>query len=515
MNLLADPVFRADPGGVRVTLPGLFAAMARSEVWSLAALRPHQRPAWHTFCVQLATLALWTDGREAPPEDEATWQALLRGLTPDHADDAPWCLAVDDPARPAFLQPPAVTALTWQPAPTPDALDLLITSRNHDLKQAVAAEAAPEDWAYALVSLQTAEGYGGAGNHGIARMNGGSSSRPCLGLAPAGDKDHTVDLSAWWAHDVARLLTLRAAGEGGGVGPPGGPALLWLLAWPEGGQLDPRKLDPLFIEVCRRVRLARTGDGFTASRATSKAPRIDAKSYKGNLGDPWTPVHAKDGKAFTLAGRDFSYRTLNELLFSGDWRLPPLAVPGPTERGDRLLIAEALSRGNSKTEGFKSRVVRVPGKVLHRYQTKTAGELAKVQWNEIDVFYKALGKALALVAADGDHDAVKSPHYNLAKPAQQRFDRAADAIFYPNLWHRLALKDDAAASGEDEAEARDAFLRALLTTAERELKAALPAMPCAATRRPRAEVRARRAFWLSIWKNYDHLSSKEHADAAA
>ena len=62
---------------------------------------------------------------------------------------------------------------------------MLITSRNHDLKQNVARQAEPEDWVFALVSLQTSEGYGGSGNQGIARMNGGSSSRPMLGLAPA------------------------------------------------------------------------------------------------------------------------------------------------------------------------------------------------------------------------------------------------------------------------------------------------------------------------------------------
>jgi len=68
------------------------------------------------------------------------------------------------------------------PVSTPDALDLLITSRNHDLKQAVARQAEAEDWILALVSLQTCEGFGGAKNYGIVRMNGGSSSRSLLAL---------------------------------------------------------------------------------------------------------------------------------------------------------------------------------------------------------------------------------------------------------------------------------------------------------------------------------------------
>ena len=58
-------------------------------------------------------------------------------------------------------------------------------------------------------------------------------------------------------------------------------------------------------------------------------------------------------------------------MFSGDWAVPLLARPGNDETGDMLLVAEALSRGNSKTEGFKSRVVPVPGKVLPFFSTET------------------------------------------------------------------------------------------------------------------------------------------------
>ena len=66
----------------------------------------------------------------------------------------------------------------------PDELDVLITAKNHDLKRSAGRPGAAQDWIFALVSLQTGEGYGGSGNHGIARMNGGSSSRLMLGLAP-------------------------------------------------------------------------------------------------------------------------------------------------------------------------------------------------------------------------------------------------------------------------------------------------------------------------------------------
>ena len=200
MNLITDPILTLSSGD-RVSLPTLFAAMARGQVRSFPALRPHQRPAWHMFLAQLGALALWSAGRNDLPENAADWVGNLRRLTQNHRDDAPWRLIVEEPGKPAFLQPPDPGGLKWSTIATPDALDLLITSRNHDLKQAAASHAAAEDWVFALVSLQTSEGYGGNGNHGIARMNGGSSSRPMLGLAPGRDGEISVDPSAWWARD--------------------------------------------------------------------------------------------------------------------------------------------------------------------------------------------------------------------------------------------------------------------------------------------------------------------------
>ena len=287
MTLLADPILTL-AGGDRVTLPALFAALAGGRVRGFPALRPHQRPAWHMFLVQLGALALWKHMPAARlprevPSDPDSWAAALRGLTPNHADDSPWRLVVEDDAQPAFMQPPAPTGLKWSTVSTPDELDLLITSRNHDLKQRVAHHAAAEDWIFALVSLQTTEGYGGKGNQGIARMNGGSSSRPLLGLAPVAEQGTAIDPAAWWMRDVVRLLALRADGPDSAVGAPGGPALLWCHEWPEGRQLDVRTLDPWFIEVCRRIRLS-DEDAISARRSTSKATAHRREAVQGSGG---------------------------------------------------------------------------------------------------------------------------------------------------------------------------------------------------------------------------------------
>lgn len=243
------------------------------------ALRPHQRPAWHMFLCQLSALALDRADRSDLPVTEDEWRALLLALT--DLDPAPWAL-VGPEDRPAFMQPPAAPGLSWSQIETPDALDLLITARNHDLKGQVARRSAAEDWIFALVSLQTSEGYGGAGNHGIARMNGGSSSRAMLALAPGeGMIPHP---SRWWRRDVLRLLELRAEGEEKAPGRAGGPALLWCLPWPERQQLALADLDPWFIEACRRVRLDETDGAITARRTTTKASRIDAKDWRGSWG---------------------------------------------------------------------------------------------------------------------------------------------------------------------------------------------------------------------------------------
>ncbi|MDG1117623.1 MAG: hypothetical protein P8N72_10905 [Flavimaricola sp.] len=487
-NLLTTPILAVSPKG-KHSLPGVLAAMARDEVRGYPAQRPHQRAAWHMFLVQLAALALWTAGRDDLPETEEDWCALLLTLTDN--DAGPWVLAGPDD-KPAFLQPPAPKGLKWTQVETPDALDLLITSRNHDVKQKIARSAEPQDWVFALVSLQTSEGYGGAGNNGIARMNGGSSSRPFLGIAPATRQSRTPDPSAWWARDVGRLLTLRAEGCSIAPGTPGGPALLWCVNWPEGNQLDLTRLDPWFIEVCRRVRLDVSEGGMTARRTTSSSARIDGKSFKGATGDPWAPITTEDPpKSLTLGEGDFTYRRLSDLIFSPDWRLPALAEPGPGE-ADCLLVAEALSRGNSKTDGWKSRVVPVPGSLRGLFQSETAGSFARAQIDEIKVFDEALRNALALVAARGDRDAVGKAQYARTTDARARFDHAADALFFPALWDRLAAYTNGGKIGEQAAHER--FVNNLNQAAKLELDNALPAIPCAVIYRPRAEARARRSF---------------------
>ena len=508
MNVLTDRVVSVTDSE-RLSLPALFAAMSRWEVARFPALRPHQRPAWHMFLVQLGALALWKAGRMVLPEDSSVWAGLLRGLTPDHAADEPWCMVVQDPIKPAFLQPPAHDKPRWWPVETPDELDVLITARNHDLKRTVARGAEVDDWLFALVSMQTTAGYDGNRTYGIARMNGGSSSRPMLALAPAGGaKSCAANPSEWWSRDVRRLLADRDGSPRGKE-----PALLWCLDWPEGEQLNPHELDPWFIEVCRRVRLVDNAGGLSAIRASSSAARVDATSCHGNVGDPWAPVHAASGKSLTLSAGDFGYKRLAEIMFGGEWHVPLLATPAPDDAAnDMVLVAEALARGNCRTDGFKSRAVAVPYRVVALLRSAAAAEVSKRQMEEIAAFDRALRDAVALFAARGTWEGVRPARYAVAAPARRRFDRVADTLFFPHLWRRLEAGND----GEPEAIERAGhdFRKALFDAARTELADSLRNVPCSTIQRPRAEARAWTAFHGRVRRRFPRIYEKKDDGSA-
>ena len=495
-NLLTDPLLTAyvSEATESFSLAGTLAAMTRGEITGFARLRPHQRPAWHMFLVQLGALALWTGDREDFLEAEEDWQALLRNLTPGFEEDEPWRLVVADRGKPAFMQAPDPGALKWTPVSTPDELDMLITSRNHDLKRQVARQSDPEDWIFSLVSLQTMEGFGGAGNYNIARMNAGSSSRPMVGLAPAGRQVHTVDESAWWQRDVSLLLQWRTDGNEGDACKPGEKALIWLDDWPQEKKLSPASLDPWFVEICRRVRLKDGTNEIVAERATSKSTRIEAREFKGVLFEPWGPVHKTENKLLTLGERDIDYRLLCQVLFSGDWAVPRMARNAETDQGDMVLVAEALSRGNSKTTGFRSRLVPVPEAVVRGFLHKSARDISQEQIEDIRDVAKVLGISLAVVSAGGKKDGatnnfvLSKQDYAAAESAQAAFQRQVDGLFFPALWKQLAVAGDAQLK---RAESRYAFIRQLAEVAKSEFKAALPGISCASIHRPRAEARAR------------------------
>ena len=505
-NLLTDPVIGTQPLG-HLTLPGVLAALSRDEIESYPAMRPHQGMFWHMFCVQLAVMAL--KKRNDIPKDEDTWRDLLRAMTPEHPDDAPWSLVVADWTKPAFMQPAVPDGVELKgEAPTPDALDILITAKNHDLKQSMAVHATAEDWLFALVTLQTGAGFDGSKNYGIARMNGGSSSRTLVGLAPIGKTRSAMPRpGAWFDRDVRILLNKNTGYQDLGFKTSEGLGLTWLAPWSEGDQLQLSDLDQLFIEICRRMRLMSGNGCIVAKKGNSNATRINAKHLNGAIGDPWAPVHKTENKSLTIGENgDFGYERIMDLMFSGNWKRPFLARPAGFEKPDsRLtLVTQALARGNSKTGGFRCRTIPVAGKVVTAFRNndirQEIHQIGKEQAKDVKEFSKILGHALVIAVARGDADRIKRDDYNYAKTAQSALDRHADMIFFPFLWRRLKEKN-----GDADGE----FIRDLWRVTQTIFERTLPTIPGGSLMRPKAEARARGVLHSRAMNAYSNFIKKD------
>lgn len=461
--------------------------------------------------MQLGALALHRAGLEAPPDTAEEWRDLLRGLTPEWPQDEPWALVVDDPTRPAFLQPPIPKGSAdphKTPVDTPDDLDVLVTSKNHGVKQAQAAHAAPAAWIAALVALQTTGGYLGAGNFGVARMNGGFATRPCIGLLPPGGP------GARWRRDVEVLLRRRAwcferVEE---FADADGAALLWCLPWNGGDSLDLGELDPWFVEVCRRVRLSRDGTGRIAARTGgSSVTRVAAKSRSGNVGDPWIPVDLRKGSAaYNTAPR---YPVIAGVLFERrDW-IRPLLLEWQRGVDPHRMTArfDLVVRGQGTTEGHHVREVRIEGErrlgmlMLDAERDRLAGLAREMVEHARDLRLKVLKVPLLTLAQAGEAevDFRDKTSNDWIEPCLQRVDDAIEPVFFDHLFARA----------EQGAAADRAWVAQLRTIADGIFEDAVQAMPIAGVRRLKAiavaEQRLRGAF-RKMFQGYLQEMETEH-----
>ena len=498
-NLLTDPLIRvrlANSHSAAMSLPDVFEAASGDAVAAFPALRPHQRHAWHAFLAQLGTLAVHRTETTTLPSAAAEWRSLLRDLTPEFDADEPWQLVVNDPAQPAFMQCPAGNTLGQyrRRVTTPDDLDLLVTSKNHDLKQSLGKTCAPDDWVFALIDLQTMAGFLGAGNYGIARMNGGFSARPCLGLAPAD--------AGFGAHiflDILRMLEDRpqlCERFPDYFRSKNGTALLWTVPWDGTTSLGLDNLDPYFIEICRRVRLCIEDRRIVAKTAGSKKSRVAAKAAHGNVGDFWTPISRGDAKALSLSSAGFRYDRLNKLLFDGTtYDLPPAMTVAATGKQRWRVVARGMAGGQGKTDGYHERndIVFAPRLATAFGRPTERDKLAAVSnalLDEISEVVRALRLGIAVAASGGKplNDLSKADRLH-ANPYARRFDEAIDPLFFKAVERRFVAEDET-----DERNARAELARRMATTAQALLDEAVESVPCPAIRRHRARARAFSAF---------------------
>lgn len=485
------------------SLPDLLALLTADRVEGFEGLLAHQRQPWFLFLVQLAALALAADEQTELPDsiDADYWHRLLLALTPGAAETA-WSLYVADHRQPALLQPPILDAAAWarmQPlGATPDAIDVLITAKNHDVKQARIGVAEPHHWLYALVSLQTSQGFLGRGNFGIARMNGGFGSRPLVELVPS------MRWGARFRRGVAVALrqrrALRAGQPDGYDFGPAAKRLLWLAPWDRDESLPVPALDPCFIEICRRVRLCADAAGtLSALGRPSEGTRVEAKERKGLVGDPWIPVNRSTGGAYTVSGEGFRYDRVADLLFDkAKFDLPSSLAPFRDDPPDMQVHLSALVRGQGKTEGLHERVLPVNPRIMQRIvredEREKAHELAKRMVEEAKIAIKAVKTGL-LCLVQGAPEKIDFEDKS-AKAVLEALDQDIDTIFFDHLWRILGAETDEARLAAD-----NGWRQCLHDLSKTAFWRGCGRLPAPSARRERSRVVAESLYHASLYKN--------------
>lgn len=518
MNLLTDPVFRVrtpeDTNGA--SLPELLALLSEDRVENLPSLQRHQEDAFHIFCCYLAGAVLVRQGETIPRQNANFWREGIRALTRQEGceDDSAWMLVVDDPTKPAFMQPPTpnseLFARDYKPdAVSPDALDVLVTSRNHDIKKSRAANGNPEAWLFALISLQTTagllgKGSGGGMNRGIGRMNSGYGSRPRVGWQPA------TRTGMQFKRDVSVLLTTRNIL----LQPPypysqNGKVLLWICPWDGAGSLSLSVLDPFFIEIARRVRLRVEAKDIQTYTSGSAANFIAGGQLAGNLGDPWIPITQRTNGALTVPDSGLTPELLRNLIF-GDGYTPAAMQRADSSAAEGWFSASVLVRGQGRTDGFHSAAIRVPERpriALFSGGT-TRDRLALLSKKGIDaastIHYKALRPALFSLMEGGPESIAldKTEIKKWVDHACNPFDLNWNPRYFDWLWSTVEIPNDD--------EALRAWFNELRRLAQETLTHAAERAPQRHGRSYRAKTKAQGMFFGSLKKNFPQFMEVTH-----
>jgi CRISPR system Cascade subunit CasA len=503
-NLLTDPLFGIkDMTGnhQRLSLPGLLAALGTSDVMALTGVQRHQANAFHIFLCCLAAHVLEVSRASELAQDEDFWRTGLRQLSGGDLDDA-WQLRVEDLTQPAFMQPPVSSeksAAEFKPnAETPDKLDVLQTAKNHDLKAARIRGSSAEDWALALISLQTMSGYLGKGKYGIVRMYGGYGSRPVVAtytdLSPGGR----------WREDINRLMDLRSERL---VSPwpfqATGHRLLWVLPWDGKTGLGLESLHPFFIEICQLIRLDVRNGSVIALGQRSTVPRITvSKETAGNVGDPWIPIRRSKGTALTVSGRGFDPGLLRDLIISqSDWQPAVMQqmAPGPTPA---WFHASVLVRGQGTTDGFHEIYIRIAPRAK---ASLLGGGSARERLGQLSdwaldrahgIRNRALRPALFALLEGGPEGWPDTGRREVAQWVDSwlsRYDHGWSDEYFPWLWATVDRDDDTA---------RAQWLEPLRDLAEGVLEEAIQTAPQRNGRHYRGRIRAAGLFRGAFYKHF-------------
>jgi CRISPR system Cascade subunit CasA len=490
-DLLDSPLITwRDPQRRRgtTTLPGALSRLATGELGDFPRLRTHQLHPWCMFLTQLASIALHRAGQLNPRLDERTWRGLLLELTEGRHE--PWSLVVEDLDQPAFFQPPVPERALderWRVHLAPDDIDILVTAKAHDVKASLIPSDDAEAWAYALVTLQTTQGYPGRGYTGVARMKGGYGNRPRVGLAADQSLTSRFLRDVQVLHETWPGLVARGFRDDGA-------GLVWTQPWDGQSSLSMPALVPHFIEICWRVRCLSQGGGIACRYTTSVNRRCVPDVDNGDVGDPWAPIE-RDAGMLTVGSRGFHYELLRRLVFSNDFEPAAAQCSREGDPDPALLIASALVRGQGKTEGLHERVLELARPIQWRLGNpdtraalgKRAGDrVLSAQTMRSKVLYPAIKQ---LGAAIGDD-----------------FDSRVDERFFEHLFSTL---DDA-----DE-DARLSWESLLGDLARVELQRAIARCGLPTARRFKVTSAAEGMFGGCLKKNFPDLQGTPGAQGAS
>ncbi|MCB9656969.1 MAG: type I-E CRISPR-associated protein Cse1/CasA [Sandaracinaceae bacterium] len=493
IDLLERPILSvADDRGVvaHLSLAGLLARIARGDDAELALLMPHQQHAMHAFVVQLMALVASRAPARDVPKDEEGWRAALRA----HGGcSEAFQLVVADLGKPAFMQPPVPEGSLdkFKDVPTPDALDMLVLAKNHDVKMARIQRPRIEHWVFALISLQTQQGFSGRDNYGVARMNGGFGNRPGFGVTPSlGWTPRVLRDLAVALRERDALLSDARPYSATGLG------LVWLTPWDGTESLEMEALDPFFIEVCRRVRVLRVERGLSVGMTSTKVPRISSKELLGNTGDLWTPVDVARGAALTLPSSGLHYARMAQLLFDDDWVRPPALSVQAADGSQPLVVARALVRGQGKTEGLHERVILVPaasrGLFARPDGREKLGVLSKGRIEAARALRLKVLKPAVCALLQGGADDLRLDD-DRGDWLLDDLDRLIDQDFFPRLFADVERDADDADVG---------YQQYLRTIGEATLERGIESLPTSASRRERAIAAAEARFAGGMRKNF-------------
>jgi len=464
-NLLAEPVLRVreESGATSIlSLASTFARLSRGHKIEFCALQAHQQYAWHAFMVQIAAIALHRESQSEPFESDDRWCDALIGLA---GGTEAWSLVVPDVTRPAFLQPPVPEGSLegFLIERYPDDLDVLVTAANHDVKRSRFRHASAEDWVYALVSLQTQQGYSGRFNFGIARMNTGIGNRPHVARAPG------LGHAERFRRDLRACIGARAAAvEHLGYADEGGIALTWISPWAGKSSIGLEELDPWFVESCRRVRLVSEGGRFVAYRKGTDCRHVAYPESNGDTSDPWTPVKRAKGSALTISGAGFGYELTQQLLLGGQYTLGAAGESRPDDGIAPWFLAAAMARGKQPpSNGLHERLVYVPATVRPLLQTTGGRDRLRdrsERWVNLSKVAKQYVLSPALSALLGEGDGSK----RLCARFLSAMDCAIDDAFFEKLW---------ATSADENSVAEIAWARELVHLARETLATAIDTVP--------------------------------------